>query len=43
MEAVFMTPHPEKEDNIVLMTQRKGWKLNNRVLRAAQVGVVKNK
>jgi molecular chaperone GrpE len=41
-EAMFMAPAPGKEDNSVLMTQRKGWQLNGRTMRAAQVGVVKN-
>ena len=41
-EATFMTPMPGKEDNTVFHTQTKGFKLNGRVLRAAQVGVVKN-
>lgn len=42
-EATFMTPMPDKEDNTVFLTQQKGFKLNGRVLRAAKVGVVKNK
>lgn len=42
-EATFMTPMPDKDDNIVIHTQQKGFKLNGRVLRAAKVGVVKNK
>jgi molecular chaperone GrpE len=42
-EATFMTPVPDKEDNLVFHTQQKGFKLNGRVLRAAKVGVVKNK
>lgn len=41
-EATFMTPMAGKEDNTVIMTQQKGFKLNGRVLRAAKVGVVKN-
>ncbi|KAF2433978.1 putative mitochondrial co-chaperone GrpE [Tothia fuscella] len=41
-EAVFMAPQPEKEDGVVFHTQQKGYELNGRVLRAAQVGVVKN-
>jgi len=41
-EATFMTPMPDKDDNIVIHTQQKGFKLNGRVLRAAKVGVVKN-
>ena len=42
-EATFMTPQPDKEDNTVFHVQSKGFKLNGRVLRAAKVGVVKNK
>ncbi|KFZ15298.1 hypothetical protein V501_02761 [Pseudogymnoascus sp. VKM F-4519 (FW-2642)] len=42
MEAMFMSPMAGKEDNTVLLTQRKGWKLNGRTMRAAQVGVVRN-
>jgi len=30
------------ENGIVSMTQQKGYELNGRVIRAAQVGVVKN-
>ena len=41
-EATFMTPMAGKEDNTVIMTQQKGFKLNGRILRAAKVGVVKN-
>ena len=42
-EATFMTPQPDKEENSVFFVQQKGFKLNGRVLRAAKVGVVKNK
>ncbi|KAK7748021.1 GrpE, mitochondrial [Cytospora paraplurivora] len=42
-EATFMSPQPDKDDNTVFYTQQKGFKLNSRVLRAAKVGVVKNK
>ncbi|KAM0330546.1 hypothetical protein ACHAQA_003493 [Verticillium albo-atrum] len=42
-EATFMTPQPGKDDNTVFHVQSKGFKLNGRVLRAAKVGVVKNK
>ena len=42
-EATFMAPQPDKEDNTVFHIQQKGFKLNGRVLRAAKVGVVKNK
>lgn len=41
-EATFMTPMADKEDGTVFHTQVKGFKLNNRVIRAAKVGVVKN-
>ena len=41
-EATFMTPMEGKEDGIVIHTQVKGFRLNNRVVRAAKVGVVKN-
>lgn len=42
-EATFMTPMPDKEDSTVILTQQKGFRLNGRILRAAKVGVVKNK
>ncbi|KAJ9141836.1 hypothetical protein NKR23_g7624 [Pleurostoma richardsiae] len=42
-EATFMAPMPDKEDNTVFHTQQKGFKLNGRILRAAKVGVAKNK
>lgn len=42
-EATFMTPQPDKDDSTVFHVQQKGFKLNGRVLRAAKVGVVKNK
>lgn len=42
-EATFMTPQPDKEDGVVFFVQSKGFKLNGRILRAAKVGVVKNK
>jgi molecular chaperone GrpE len=42
-EATFMAPQPDKEDNTVFHVQQKGFKLNGRTLRAAKVGVVKNK
>ena len=42
-EATFMTPMAGKENNTVFHTQQKGFKLNGRILRAAKVGVVKNK
>ncbi|CAN8103567.1 unnamed protein product [Discula destructiva] len=41
-EAATMMAAPGKEDGTVFFVQRKGFKLNGRVLRAAQVGVVKN-
>lgn len=42
-EATFMAPQPDKQDGSVFHVQQKGFKLNGRVLRAAKVGVVKNK
>lgn len=36
-EATFMTPMADKEDNVVIHTQQKGFRLNGRVLRAAKV------
>ncbi|KAL1855787.1 GrpE, mitochondrial [Diaporthe australafricana] len=42
-EATFMSPQEGKDDNTVFYVQQKGFKLNSRVLRAAKVGVVKNK
>lgn len=36
-EATFMTPMPDKDDNVVIHTQQKGFRLNGRVLRAAKV------
>ena len=41
-EATFMIPMEGKEDGTVIHTQVKGFRLNNRVVRAAKVGVVKN-
>ena len=41
-EATFLTPVAGKEDGTVIHTQVKGFRLNNRVIRAAKVGVVKN-
>ncbi|KAK0634984.1 GrpE-domain-containing protein [Bombardia bombarda] len=41
-EATFMTPMQGKDNNEVIMTQQKGFKLNGRILRAAKVGIVKN-
>lgn len=42
-EAEFMAPMPDKEDGTVFHVNTKGFKLNGRILRAAKVGVVKNK
>jgi molecular chaperone GrpE len=41
-DATFMTPMPDKDNNIVMHVQQKGFRLNGRVLRPAKVGVVKN-
>ncbi|KAK0706411.1 GrpE-domain-containing protein [Lasiosphaeria miniovina] len=42
-EATFMTPMADKDENTVIHTQQKGFRLNGRILRPAKVGVVKNK
>lgn len=39
-EALYQAPVPGKDPNTVLETQKKGWMMRDRVLRAAQVGVV---
>jgi len=39
-EAVFRTAQPGKEEGTVFFTQSKGYALNGRILKAAQVGVV---
>jgi len=41
-EAVFHAPMADKKNGDIMHTQQKGLLLNGRVLRAAQVGVVKN-
>ena len=41
-ESTFMVPQPDKEDGTIFHVERKGYKLNGRVIRAPQVGVVKN-
>jgi molecular chaperone GrpE len=40
-EALFEYPDPEKEGGTVGQVLKTGFKLNNRVIRSAQVGVVK--
>uniref|UniRef100_A0A060T7V7 GrpE protein homolog n=1 Tax=Blastobotrys adeninivorans TaxID=409370 RepID=A0A060T7V7_BLAAD len=40
-EATFEVPQPDKEPGTVFHVQQNGYALNNRVLRAAKVGVVK--
>lgn len=42
-EATFEVPHPEKEPGTIFHVQQPGFSLNNRVLRAAKVGVVRGK
>ncbi|KAG8762769.1 Mitochondrial matrix cochaperone, partial [Ceratobasidium sp. 428] len=39
-EALYMAPVPGKEPGTVLETQKLGYRIKDRVLRAAQVGVV---
>lgn len=41
-EALYMAPVPGKEPGTVLETQKLGYKIKDRVLRAAQVGVVQD-
>lgn len=40
-EAVFVIPQSEHEDNCVGVVMQSGWKIGDRVLRAAKVGIVK--
>lgn len=40
-EAVFMVPDPTKENNTIAEVMQTGWKIGERVLRAAKVGIVK--
>ncbi|QRV87379.1 co-chaperone GrpE [Ceratobasidium sp. AG-Ba] len=42
-EALYMAPVPGKEPGTVLETQKLGYRIKDRVLRAAQVGVVQEK
>lgn len=42
-EALMQNPQEGQEENTVFFVQQKGFKLNGRVLRAAKVGVVRNK
>lgn len=41
-EVIGTAPHPEKKDGLILEEMRSGWKLDGKLLRAAQVLVVKN-
>jgi molecular chaperone GrpE len=41
-EAVFVMPDPSKDNNTVGNVMQSGWKIGDRVLRAAKVGIVKN-
>jgi molecular chaperone GrpE len=40
-EAVFTVPDSEFENGSVAVTMQTGWKIGDRVLRAAKVGIVK--
>ncbi|PNH01718.1 GrpE, mitochondrial [Tetrabaena socialis] len=40
--ALFDVPDPSKDNNIIAMVTKKGYKLNDRVIRPAEVGVVRN-
>ncbi len=41
-EAMFMMPNPEMDDGLIGEVMQSGWKIGDRVLRAAKCGVVKN-
>lgn len=40
-EATFEAPHPDKEPGIVFFVQQSGFSYNDRVIRAAKVGIVR--
>lgn len=40
-EAIFTIPQSEQENNTVGEVMQTGWKIGDRVLRAAKVGIVK--
>lgn len=40
-EAVFVVPDEKKENNTVGVVMQSGWKIGDRCLRAAKVGIVK--
>ena len=40
-EAIFTIPESEQENNTVGQVMQSGWKIGDRVLRAAKVGIVK--
>jgi|TARA_B110000305_G_C19284957_1_gene561242 molecular chaperone GrpE len=40
-EAIFMMPDAEKEPDTVGNVMQTGWKIGERVLRAAKVGIIK--
>ena len=40
-EAIFTIPESEQENNTVGAVMQSGWKIGDRVLRAAKVGIVK--
>lgn len=41
-EAVFTVKDPSLENDIVAIEMNSGWKIGDRILRAAKVGIVKN-
>lgn len=40
-EAVFTVKQSEQENDTVAVTMQTGWKIGDRILRAAKVGIVK--
>ena len=40
-EAIFTIPESQQENNTVGTVMQSGWKIGDRVLRAAKVGIVK--
>lgn len=40
-EAVFVLNDPSKDNNTIAEVMQSGWKIGDRVLRAAKVGIVK--
>jgi molecular chaperone GrpE len=41
-DALFQIPNPSKENGTIVQILKKGYKLSDRVIRAAQVGTVNN-